>query len=84
VARDESWLLGRRWTAIIAVLFFAILLDPNQPSTFSARVIAWDDVVGVGGVAATLILAGALVVARGASTFARLRFSRHACRLLVH
>lgn len=49
---------------ITAGLFFAIMIDPNQPPTFSARLIVWDYVVGVVGVAAALILAGALFVAR--------------------
>jgi hypothetical protein len=49
---------------IIAGLFFAILIDPNQPATFSARLSVWDYVVGVVGVAAALIPAGALFAAR--------------------
>jgi hypothetical protein len=49
---------------IIAGLFFAILIDPNQPATFSARLSVWDYVVGVVGVAAAVILAGALFAAR--------------------
>jgi hypothetical protein len=49
---------------IMAALFFAILIDPNQPATFSARLTVWDYVVGVVGVAAALILAGALLAAR--------------------
>lgn len=49
---------------ITAGLFFAIMIDPNQPPTFSARLRVWDYVVGVAGVAAALILAGALFVAR--------------------
>ena len=49
---------------IIAGLFFAILIDPNQPSTFSARLVVWDYIVGVVGVAAALILAGTLFAVR--------------------
>jgi len=49
---------------ITAGLFFAILIDPNQPPVFSARLVVWDYVVGVVGVAAALILAGALFAAR--------------------
>jgi len=49
---------------IMAGLFFAILIDPRQPPMFSARLSVWDYVVGVVGVAAALILAGALFVAR--------------------
>ena len=49
---------------ITAGLFFAILIDPNQPPVFSARLVVWDYVVGVVGVVATLVLAGALFVAR--------------------
>lgn len=48
---------------IMAGLFFAILIDPNQPATFSARLTVWDYVVGVVGVAAALILGGALFAA---------------------
>jgi hypothetical protein len=48
---------------ILAALFFAILIDPNQPATFSARLSVWDYVLGVVGVAAPLILAGALLAA---------------------
>ena len=44
---------------IIVGLFFAILIDPNQPATFSARLTVWDYVIGVGGVAAAIILAAA-------------------------
>lgn len=49
---------------ITAALFFAILIDPHQPAEFSARVVVWDYVVGVVGVAAALTLAGALLAAR--------------------
>jgi hypothetical protein len=49
---------------ITAMLFLAIMIDPNQPPTFSARLIVWDYVVGGVGVAAALILAGALFTAR--------------------
>ena len=49
---------------ITAALFFAILIDPNQPPAFSARLVVWDYVVGVVGVAAALILAGALFAPR--------------------
>ena len=48
---------------ITAALFFAILIDPNQPATFSARLTVWDYVVGIVGVAAALILGGALFAA---------------------
>lgn len=49
---------------ITAALFFVIMIDPNQPQTFSARFIVWDYVVGIVGVAAAVILAGALFAAR--------------------
>jgi hypothetical protein len=49
---------------IMAGLFFAILIDPNQPSTFSARLIVWDYVVGVVGVAAAIVLSGTLYAVR--------------------
>ena len=49
---------------IIAALFFAILTDPNQPPAFSARLVVWDYVVGVVGVAAALVVAGALFTVR--------------------
>jgi hypothetical protein len=48
----------------MAALFFAILIDPNQPQTFSERLTVWDYVVGVAGVTAALVLAGALFAAR--------------------
>jgi hypothetical protein len=71
-AKLEKRLRRMRWfmnvvTAFlftIAALFLAIMIDPNQPPTFSARLVAWDYVVGGVGVAAPLILAGALFVAR--------------------
>ena len=49
---------------IIVALFFAILIDPNQPAAFSARLVVWDYVVGVVGVAAALVVAGALFAVR--------------------
>ena len=49
---------------ITAGLFFAILIDPNQPPAFSARLVVWDYVVGVVGVAAALTMAGALFALR--------------------
>ena len=49
---------------ITAGLFFAILIDPNQPPTFSARVVVWDYVVGVVGIAAAVTIAGALFALR--------------------
>ena len=49
---------------IMAALFFAILIDPNQPATFSARLTVWDYVVGVVGVGAAVILGAALFAAR--------------------
>jgi hypothetical protein len=48
---------------IMAGLFFAILIDPNQPATFSARLTLWDYVVGVVGIAAAVILGSALFAA---------------------
>jgi MFS family permease len=47
-----------------AALFLAIMIDPNQPTTFSARFIVWDYVVGGIGVAAAVTIAGAWLVAR--------------------
>lgn len=49
---------------ITAALFFAILIDPNQPPAFSARLVVWDYVVGVVGVAAAVTIAGALFALR--------------------
>jgi len=49
---------------ITAGLFLAIMIDPNQPATFSARLIVWDYVVGGVGVAAAVTIAGALFVLR--------------------
>ena len=49
---------------ITAGLFLAIMIDPNQPPTFSARLIVWDYVVGGVGVAAAVTIAGALFALR--------------------
>jgi hypothetical protein len=49
---------------ITAALFFAILIDPNQPATFSARLVVWDYVIGVVGVAAAVTIAAALSALR--------------------
>lgn len=49
---------------ITAALFFAILIDPNQPPSFSARVVVWDYVVGIVGVAAAVTIAGVLFALR--------------------
>jgi len=49
---------------IMAGLFLAILIDPNQPPTFSSRLIAWDYVVGGVGLASSIVLAGALFAVR--------------------
>ena len=48
---------------LIAALFLAIMIDPNQPPMFSARFVVWDYVIGGVGVAAPLVLAGTLFVA---------------------
>jgi len=71
-AKLEKRLRRTRWFMIVvtallfinAALFLAIMIDPNQPPTFSARFIVWDYVVGGVGVAAALSLAGALFVIR--------------------
>lgn len=71
-AKLEKQLRRARWFVyavnalllVTAALFFAILIDPNQPPTFSERLTVWDYVVGVVGVAAAVILAGTLSVAR--------------------
>ena len=49
---------------ITAALFFAILIDPNQPPAFSARLVVWDYVVGIVGMAAAVTIAGALFALR--------------------
>jgi hypothetical protein len=49
---------------ITASLFLAIMIDPNQPDTFSARLIVWDYVVGGVGLAAAVTVAGALFALR--------------------
>jgi hypothetical protein len=49
---------------ITVALFFAILIDPNQPPAFSARLVVWDYVVGIVGVAAAITIAGALFALR--------------------
>ena len=45
---------------ITASLFLAIMIDPNQPDTFSARLVVWDYVVGSVGVVAAVTIAGTL------------------------
>src|SRR6185436_20933792 len=40
------------------------MIDPNQPSEFSARLVVWDYVVGIVGVTAAVTLAGALFALR--------------------
>ena len=47
-----------------AALFFAILIDPNQPPAFSARLVVWDYVVGVVAVVAVVTIAGAVFALR--------------------
>ena len=49
---------------VMTALFLAIMIDPNQPTTFSARLIVWDYVVGGVGVAAAVTVAGALFALR--------------------
>jgi hypothetical protein len=49
---------------ITASLFLAIMIDPNQPDTFSARLVVWDYVVGGVGVAAAVIIASTLFALR--------------------
>lgn len=49
---------------VTAALFVAILFDPNQPSTFSARLVVWDYVVGVIAVGAIVTIAGAMFALR--------------------
>ena len=71
-AKLEKQLRRTRWFMVVvtaflfinAALFLAIMIDPNQPSTFSARFIVWDYVVAGVGVAAALTVAGALWTAR--------------------
>lgn len=71
-AKLEKQLRRTRWFMVVvtaflfinAALFLAIMIDPNQPSTFSARFIVWDYVVAGVGVAAALTVAGALLTAR--------------------
>ena len=71
-AKLEKRLRRMRWLTyvvnaflfLIAVLFLAIMIDPNQPPMFSARLSVWDYVVGVVGVTAAIVLAGALFAIR--------------------
>jgi len=64
--RRVRWLISvtTAFLIIIAALFFAIMIDPNQPATFSERFGVWDYVVGIIGVGAGFTMAGALFVAR--------------------
>jgi hypothetical protein len=45
---------------VIAGLFFAIMIDPNQPPSFAARLVVWDYVVGGVGLASAVTFAGAM------------------------
>jgi MFS family permease len=56
--------VGSAALLITAGLFFAIMIDPNQPPTFAARLSVWDYVVGVVGVAAAVTIAGAVFALR--------------------
>jgi hypothetical protein len=56
--------VGSAVLLIAAGLFLAIMIDPNQPPTFAARLGVWDYVVGVVGVAAAVTLAGAVFALR--------------------
>ena len=49
---------------IMAGLFLAIMVDPNQPPVFSARLIVWDYVVGGVGLASAIVMAGILFALR--------------------
>jgi hypothetical protein len=59
---------------IAAGLFLAIMIDPNQPPTFSARLIVWDYVVGVVGVASAIVVGGALFASRRSQRAREQRF----------
>ena len=71
-AKLEKRLRRARWfmyvvnavLLITAALFFAIMIDPNQPPTFSARLSMWDYVVGVVGVTASIVVWGTLFARR--------------------
>ena len=49
---------------ITSVLFLAIMIDPNQPQSFAARLIVWDYVVAIAGVTGALIVAWTLFALR--------------------
>jgi hypothetical protein len=49
---------------IISGLFLAIMIDPNQPPNFSARLVVWDYVVGVVGVSSAIVVAWTLFASR--------------------
>jgi uncharacterized BrkB/YihY/UPF0761 family membrane protein len=59
---------------ITAGLFLAIMIDPNQPPMFAARLIVWDYVVGVVGVASAIVVAGALFAFRRSQRVREQRF----------
>ena len=71
-AKLEKQLRRTRWFIIVvtgflfitAALFLAIMIDPNQPPTFSSRFIVWDYVVGGVGLASAIVMAGALFALR--------------------
>lgn len=71
-AKLEKQLRRMRWFMyvtnatlfIMAGLFLAIMIDPNQPTTFTARFIVWDYVVAGVGLASAIVLAGTLFTLR--------------------
>ena len=56
--------VGSAVLLITAGLFLVIMIDPNQPPTFAARLSVWDYVVGVVGVAAAITIAVAVFALR--------------------
>jgi Na+/melibiose symporter-like transporter len=56
--------VGSAVLLITAGLFLAIMIDPNQPPTFAARLIVWDYVVGIAGLAGAIVVAWTLFALR--------------------
>jgi len=64
--RRTRWVgyIGSAVLLITAGLFLAIMIDPNQPAMFAARLTVWDYVVAGVGLASAILLAGMLFALR--------------------
>ncbi|HEX2101237.1 MAG TPA: hypothetical protein VHF69_11260 [Candidatus Synoicihabitans sp.] len=75
-SRGGTWVgyVGSAVLFITAGLYLAIMIDPNQPPVFSARLVVWDYIVGVIGVASAFVVASALFAFRRSQQAREQRF----------